>query len=231
MFQNRGNEFLAVQTMVSLLLERQEPRRATARTFSTNADGLHRQRISWRPRRRDPCVLERAGARFRSNRSSRDRYQGSSDVRSASCDGMLGLKRVLVSDGEPAIFALVTAVQLARHEETDPHRWRAIENANKMVGCLFRTLRAKGLRLPIGHWIMGWMVRHSGWLLGRSPIKQDGLMPYQHLKGRACDHAEAVTFKKHDASPHKAELGSHRRTPSRQRGWEAHCPERDTLRA
>eukprot|EP00959_Pyramimonas_sp_CCMP1952_P066751 1393434-Pyramimonas_sp.AAC.1 len=101
---------------------------------------------------------------------------------------MWGLDRVLLgADGEPAVEALVRAVQLARDDETvprsgprrDPKNKGAIENANKMVEGMLHTLRASGesrysTKLTLNHWTMGWMIRLSGWILSRCPVKEDG---------------------------------------------------------
>eukprot|EP00959_Pyramimonas_sp_CCMP1952_P268903 5622626-Pyramimonas_sp.AAC.1 len=59
-----------------------------------------------------------------------------------------------------------------------------------MVEGMCRTLRASiesrySATLTLNHWIMGWMIRRSGWILSRCPVKEDGLAPCRHLKGRA----------------------------------------------
>ena len=82
-------ESLAVQTMVSPLPKGQGPggvTPSTARASSTDPDGLQRLRVSWRLRRSDACLPERAGERVRISRSRCDRCQGSCDMH---CAGLL----------------------------------------------------------------------------------------------------------------------------------------------
>ena len=87
---------------------------------------------------------------------------------------MWGPNRVFLgADGEPAIQALVDAIQLARKEhETIPHSGPrrdpkskgAIENANKIVEGMFRTLRAsiESRYSTSSHWTIGSWAGWSG---------------------------------------------------------------------
>ncbi|CAK0888842.1 unnamed protein product, partial [Prorocentrum cordatum] len=73
----------------------------------------------------------------------------------------------------------------------DPKSKGAIENADIMVEGMFRTLRAS--------------------IESRYSVKEDGLAPYQHLKGRAhggaiCEFGETVMYKIQNAAHHKAEI-------------------------
>ena len=109
-----------------------------------------------------------------------------------------GLARVaLWSDQEPAIKALVAAIQTARKEETsfyegkryDPKGKGAIENMCGLVTGLLRTFVLSvehhyKTEMKEDHPLLPWLVRHTGWVLTRFAVKSSGLTPYRQLRGR-----------------------------------------------
>ena len=125
-----------------------------------------------------------------------------------------GLQRCgIFSDQEPSILALAVAVKAARTAETvitsGPRKDSAskgrIENMVGMVEGLLRTIVLSlqhhyHVVFTASHPILGWVVRHTAWLLTRYAIKENGLTPYRMLRGRdyngvIVEFAEVVLYK------------------------------------
>ena len=109
------------------------------------------------------------------------------------CLESCSLKRtVLVSDGEPATQASLTAVKLARQEETvvrGKPRYNSkskglVENAHQLVQGLLRTwVAAIEKRYQNGSPLVQWGVRSCGWSLTRYAILEDGFDTVQKAAG------------------------------------------------
>ncbi|CAE7846389.1 GIP, partial [Symbiodinium necroappetens] len=127
-----------------------------------------------------------------------------------------GRQRVLImSDGEPAIRALIdtvarqagkeTQVQHAPKETHGPSNGaaeRAILEVARQARTLVHALETRypGYQLKGDSEVFPWVIRHSGWLITRFLIKADGRTPYERLKGREykgeiVDPLETVHYK------------------------------------
>ncbi|CAE7318183.1 GIP, partial [Symbiodinium sp. CCMP2456] len=111
-----------------------------------------------------------------------------------------GRQRVIImSDGEPAIRAVVdtvarqagreTQVQHAPKETHGPSNGaaeRAILEVARQARTLVHALETRypGYQLKGDNEVFPWVIRHSGWLITRFLIKADGKTPYERLKGR-----------------------------------------------
>ena len=109
-----------------------------------------------------------------------------------------GLQRAgIFSDQEPAVQSLASAVKAARRAETvitsGPRKDSAIkgriENMVGMVEGLLRTIILSvqhhyGVTFEPTHPILGWAVRHTGWILTRYAMKDNGMTPYRLLRGK-----------------------------------------------
>ena len=136
--------------------------------------------------------------------------------------GEIGRKRMIRSDSEPAVKALVQAVALHREDETVieeiPVKSSQSIGCNELdhflVGGMARALRIDmekrfGDNFPVLHAVYSWILRHSGWLLNRFCVGRDGYTAFQRYKGRiyngeVCDIFECVLFKV--PSPEEAKL-------------------------
>ena len=125
-----------------------------------------------------------------------------------------GRKRVVMSsDQENAITALARAAAAEREDETviqvgprrDSKSKGPIEAAGGRVQQLIRTLvytvnAHYKVELKPSDPISSWLARHSGWILTRFTVREDGLTPYRRLKGRdyhgqIAEFAETVMYK------------------------------------
>ena len=111
------------------------------------------------------------------------------------------------------------AVKAARNAETiitsGPRKGSAskgrIENMVGMVEGLLRTIILSvqhhyGVTFDPTHPILGWAVRHTGWILTRYAMKDNGMTPYRLLRGKdyrgiVVEFAECVLFKLAGAQP------------------------------
>ena len=132
----------------------------------------------------------------------------------------MGLQRAGVfSDQEPAAQALASAAKAARRAETvitsgprkDSTSKGRIENMVGMVEGLLRTVILSvqhhyNVTLDPDHPILGWAVRHTGWILTRYAMKDNGMTPYRLLRGKdyrgiVVEFAECVLFSLAGAQP------------------------------
>ena len=164
---------------------------------------------------------------FRTNRSSCYRQQWPSDVRSA---GRVGeLVHLCSSDSlsseteEPAILALVKAVQIAHKQESIPH-WTELQGSNReneqngrrplshtSRACLFsRDAFSPSITCP---WD-GWLGTLNGYAADSHQTGRAHALAASQGQNLPCDLAE-----KRNNSHHKSEL----RAPTR---MESHCSER-----
>ena len=97
-----------------------------------------------------------------------------------------------MTDGEPAIQAMLTAVKLARQEETvvtgkaryDSKSKGLVETAHHLVQGVLRAWVASIERryqstLSLSSLLVQWGVRHCCWSLTRYTVLEDGLTPYR----------------------------------------------------
>jgi hypothetical protein len=136
----------------------------------------------------------------------------------------IGRKRIIIrTDGEPAVTKLAEAVAAFRAEETalemtskdNSQGIGPVERGNYLVASCARALRSTieeklGWRIPIGHPIVSWLIRHCSWLLNRYSVGHDGKTPYERAKGRAykgelCELFEVVLWRDIDKAEHKFE--------------------------
>ena len=113
----------------------------------------------------------------------------------------LGHSRVILrSDNENPIVALLREALRALKVEVidagEPHPAPydskgngGAENGVKQVQGILRTLKECletriGARIPVGHPLMAWMVRHASWILTTRSRGIDGRTPYERVRGR-----------------------------------------------
>ena len=103
------------------------------------------------------------------------------------------------TDGEPAIRALVVAIEHVRSEETviecppmcSSPSMGPVENTNEelcwLVRCFRRYLRERErakMDITTESPLLPRLVRHCGWILSRYVVRVDGRTGYSRLKGR-----------------------------------------------
>ena len=112
----------------------------------------------------------------------------------------LGYKKVtLCSDQEPAILDLIEGIIAARKEPTIPQNSPVGESqANGLVERAFRSVKDQvrtlrlalqkrvGCRIPVGHPIMTWIVKHAGELISKYQLNRDGQTAYYKVFGKPC---------------------------------------------
>lgn len=113
----------------------------------------------------------------------------------------LGYPKVLLkSDNEPAIVALLKEtlkglkVDVVDAAPVHPSAYDSkangsVENACRQVQGLLRTLKfclesRIQKRIPCGHSVMAWLVRHTAWLLSVRTRGDDGKTAYERLRGK-----------------------------------------------
>jgi len=114
----------------------------------------------------------------------------------------LGYSRVILrSDNEPAIIELlretlkdlkVDTVEQAAEEHPPAYDSKAngsVENAVKLVQGLLRTLKfcleaRLGVKIPMAHPILAWLIRHAAWLISTRARRSDGKTAHERLRGR-----------------------------------------------
>ena len=124
----------------------------------------------------------------------------------------LGYARVIVrSDNEPAIVKVVeevlktlkiTGLDQAAAEGSvpyDPQSNGAAESAVRLLKGSVRTLqlgleRQIRARIPVGHPIMSWLVRHAACVRTLRMVGADGLSAYQRVKGRDTAGPKLIGF-------------------------------------
>jgi hypothetical protein len=124
----------------------------------------------------------------------------------------LGYARVIVrSDNEPAIVKVVeevlktlkiTGLDQAAAEGSvpyDPQSNGAAESAVRLLKGSVRTLqlgleRQIRARIPVGHPIMAWLVRHAACVRTLRMVGADGLSAYQRVKGRDTAGPKLIGF-------------------------------------